>query len=44
MTLGNDAKFTPFDMKRVDAEHVKLHNLHSKGVLTIVIALSQSGR
>jgi phage portal protein BeeE len=43
MILDNDAKFTPFDMKGVDAEHIKLRNheiesiCHGMGVLPIVI-------
>jgi hypothetical protein len=41
--LDNDAKLTPFDMKGVDAEHIKLRNhdiesiCHDMGVPTIVI-------
>jgi HK97 family phage portal protein len=41
--LDNDAKFTPFDMKGVDAEYIKLRNheiesiCHGMGVLPIVI-------
>ena len=41
--VDNDAKLTPFDMKGVDAEHIKLRNheiesiCHGMGVLPIVI-------
>lgn len=43
MVLGNDAKFTPFDMKGVDSEHLKTrqHEIeaicHGMGVLPIVL-------
>jgi HK97 family phage portal protein len=43
MILDNDAKFTPFDMKGVDAQHIQLRNheiesiCHGMGVLPIVI-------
>lgn len=43
MILDNDAKFTPFDMKGVDAQHVQLreHQIeeicHGMGVLPLVI-------
>jgi HK97 family phage portal protein len=43
MILDNDAKFTPFDMKGVDMQHIQLRNLeaericHGMGVLPIVI-------
>jgi HK97 family phage portal protein len=43
MILDNDAKFTPFDMKGVDSQHIQLRNheiesiCHGMGVLPIVI-------
>ncbi|SDC07046.1 phage portal protein, HK97 family [Bradyrhizobium brasilense] len=43
MILDNDAKFTPFDMKGVDSQHIALRNheiesiCHGMGVLPIVI-------
>jgi HK97 family phage portal protein len=43
MILDNDAKFTPFDMKGVDSQHIQLRNheiesiCHGMGVLPIVM-------